>query len=110
MSGAVSVGTVVALGTYVTQIYTPLTSLTNARVDLMTAFVSFERVFEVLDAPNPIKDRPGAVDLVDPEGRIELDDVTFAYPAASEVSLASLEGTTRHRAQHRDLRAGAATA
>jgi ATP-binding cassette subfamily B protein len=94
VSGAVTVGTVVALGTYVTQIYTPLTSLTNARVDLMTAFVSFERVFEVLDAPNPIQDRPGAVDLVDPEGRIELDDVTFEYPAASEVSLASLEGTS----------------
>jgi ATP-binding cassette subfamily B protein len=94
VSGAVTIGTVVALGTYVTQIYTPLTSLTNARVDLMTAFVSFERVFEVLDAPNPIQDRPGAVDLVDPEGRVELDDVTFEYPAASDVSLASLEGTT----------------
>ena len=46
----------------------------------MTAFVSFERVFEVLDAPNPIADRPGAVDLVDPVGRIELDGVRFAYP------------------------------
>ena len=93
-SEAVSVGTVVALGTYVSQIYTPLTSLTNARVDLMTAFVSFERVFEVLDAPNSIQDRPGAVDLIEPRGRIELDDVTFAYPAASEVSLSSLEGAT----------------
>ncbi|MEL7210101.1 MAG: ABC transporter ATP-binding protein, partial [Actinomycetota bacterium] len=92
VSGAVSVGTLVALGTYVTQIYTPLTSLTNARVDLMTAFVSFERVFEVLDAPNPIQDRPGAVDLVDPDGTIDLDEVTFEYPASGSAGLASLEG------------------
>src|SRR3546814_15491053 len=55
----------------------------------MTAFVSFERVFEVLDAPSPIQDRPGAVDLVDPTGRIELDGVRFAYPTTSIV--ASLE-------------------
>jgi ATP-binding cassette subfamily B protein len=91
ISGAVSIGTLVALGTYVTRIYTPLTSLTNARVDLMTAFVSFDRVFEVLDTPNPIQDRPGAVDLVDPDGHIELDDVRFTYPTASEASVASLE-------------------
>ena len=74
-----------------TRIYTPLTSLTNARVDLMTAFVSFDRVFEVLDTPNPIQDRAGAVDLVDPSGRIELDDVWFTYPTGTEASVASLE-------------------
>lgn len=91
VAGTLSIGTLVALGTYVTRIYTPLTSLTNARVDLMTAFVSFDRVFEVLDTPNPIEDRPGAVDLVDPRGRIELDDVHFTYPAASEATVASLE-------------------
>jgi ATP-binding cassette subfamily B protein len=91
ISGALSVGTLVAMAAYVVRIYQPLTSLTNARVDLMTAFVSFDRVFEILDLPNPIDDRPGAVDLVDPKGRIELDDVWFRYPAASEVSLASLE-------------------
>jgi ATP-binding cassette subfamily B protein len=91
ISGAISVGTLVALAAYVTRIYTPLTSLTNARVDLMTAFVSFERVFEVLDAPNPIADVPGAVDLADPSGRVEFDDVWFRYPAARDVSLASLE-------------------
>jgi ATP-binding cassette subfamily B protein len=93
VSDAVTIGTVVALGTYVTQIYTPLTSLTNARVDLMTAFVSFDRVFEVLDTPNPIQDKPGAVDLVDPDGRVELRDVSFEYPAPSTTSLASLEAT-----------------
>jgi ATP-binding cassette subfamily B protein len=81
----------VALATYVGQIYGPLTALTNARVDIMTAFVSFERVFEVLDTPSSIVDRPGAVDLVEPHGGIELDDVWFRYPAASEVSIASLE-------------------
>ena len=53
ISGAITIGTLVALGAYVTRIYTPLTSLTNARVDLMTAFVSFDRVFEVLDTPQP---------------------------------------------------------
>ncbi len=91
LSGAITLGTLVALGTYVTQIYAPLTQLTNARVDLMTAFVSFDRVFEVLDTGNAIADRPGAVDLVAPAGRIEFDHVWFRYPAASEVSLASLE-------------------
>ena len=71
----------------------PLTELTNARVDLMTAFVSFERVFEVLDTPNADR-RPTRAPSTSstPTGRIELDDVWFRYPAAAEVSLASLEG------------------
>jgi ATP-binding cassette, subfamily B, bacterial len=89
ISGAMSLGTLVALAAYVVRIYGPLTALTNARVDLMTALVSFERVFEVLDAPNPLPDRPGAVELRDPVGRVELDDVTFAYP--TEAIVASLE-------------------
>ncbi len=89
ISGSLSIGTLVALATFVSRIYGPLTQLTNARVEVMTAFVSFERVFEVLDAPSPIQDRPGAVDLVLPRGRIELDDVHFAYPDTPIV--ASLE-------------------
>ncbi|HEX2384503.1 MAG TPA: ABC transporter ATP-binding protein [Acidimicrobiales bacterium] len=91
ISGAITLGTMVALGTYVARVYGPLTALTNARVDIMSAFVSFERVFEVLDTPNAIVDAPGATDLGRPRGQIELDDVWFRYPAASDVSIASLE-------------------
>jgi ATP-binding cassette subfamily B protein len=95
IEGAVTVGTLVALATYAIRIYTPLTSLSSAQVDLMTALVSFERVFEVLDAPQAITDRPGAYDLVDPIGDIEVDGLWFRYPAASTVSLMSLEGDGR---------------
>jgi len=91
VSGNISAGTLVALAALVTRVYQPLTGLTNARVDLMTAMVSFERVFEVLDAPEPIQDKPGAVDLVDAAGRIELRDVWFRYPAAAAVTVSSLE-------------------
>ncbi len=91
ISGTITIGTLVALAAYVGRVYGPLTSLTNARVDVMTALVSFERVFEVLDAPNPLEDSPGAVDLIDPAGRVEFDDVSFRYPSASSVSVASLE-------------------
>lgn len=80
ISGSISVGTVVAMGLYVTRIYLPLTGLTNARVDIMTAMVSFERVFEVLDTPNPIVDAPDATELVGPRGEIVASNLTFAYP------------------------------
>jgi len=80
INGTLTLGTLVALAAYVTRLYGPLTSLSNAHVDLLTAMVSFERVFEVLDAPLPLVDRPGAVDLVTPRGRIELDGVRFTYP------------------------------
>ena len=91
VNGDLNVGDLVALATLVTHVYQPLTGLTNARVDLMTAMVSFERVFEVLDAPEPITDRPGAIDLVEPKGRIEFRDVWFRYPTAAEVTVRSLE-------------------
>ncbi len=91
VSDSLAVGDLVALATLVTHVYQPLTGLTNARVDLMTAMVSFERVFEVLDAPEPITDRPGAIDLVAPQGRIEFRDVWFRYPTAAEVTVPSLE-------------------
>ncbi len=91
VDGTIEVGTLVALAALVTRVYQPLTGLTNARVDLMTSMVSFERVFEVLDAPESIRERPGAVDLVDPTGAIEFDDVVFRYPPASDTAIASME-------------------
>jgi ATP-binding cassette subfamily B protein len=95
IAGTITTGTLVALATLATQIYAPLTSLTNARVDLMSAFVSFDRVFEVLDAPNPITDAPDAVELTAPAGRIEFDHVTFAYPSGAEASVTSLESASQ---------------
>jgi ATP-binding cassette subfamily B protein len=92
IDGAITLGTMVALAAYVTRIYQPLTSLSSARIDIMLAFVSFERVFELLDTPRLIDDAPDAVVLENAVGRIELDEVWFRYPAASEVSLPSLEG------------------
>ena len=92
ISGALTIGTLVAMGLMVVRIYVPLTGLTNARVDVMTALVSFERVFAVLDLPNPIADRPDAVKLGAVEGRIELRDVTFTYPPADSSVLAELGG------------------
>jgi ATP-binding cassette subfamily B protein len=91
VNGDISDGTLVAMATLVARIYQPLTGLTNARVEVITAFVSFDRVFEVLDAPEAITDRLGAVDLVSPRGEVEFDNVVFRYPAAAEVSIASLE-------------------
>jgi ATP-binding cassette subfamily B protein len=91
VSNSITAGTLVAMAAFVQRIYQPLTGLTNARIEVITAFVSFDRVFEVLDAPVNIVDRPGAIDLVEPVGRIDFDNVVFRYPPASEVSVASLE-------------------
>jgi ATP-binding cassette subfamily B protein len=91
ISGVVSIGTIAAFVVYVGQIYQPLTQLTNARVDVMTAIVSFERVFEVLDFEPLITERPGASTLERPRGRITFEHVGFRHPAATESSIASLE-------------------
>ena len=106
ISGSITGGTLVALAAFVTRIYQPLTALTNARVDLMTSLVSFERVFEVLDAKEAITERPGAVDLVDPEGHVEIDDVTFRYPPASETSIESMEQHAAETDPDRDVLRG----
>ena len=100
ISGALTVGTLVAMGLMVVRIYMPLTSLTNARVDVMTALVSFERVFAVLDLPNPIADRPDATALDAVDGRIELKDVTFSYPPADNEMLLELGGAAATPGQH----------
>lgn len=91
LGGAFQLGTLVALATLLNRLYGPLTALSNVHVDVMTALVSFDRVFEVLDLPPTIQDRPGAIPLPAGAADIEFDDVTFSYPAAEQVSLASLE-------------------
>ena len=94
IDGSMKIGTLTALVAYVARLYSPLTDLASARVDLLGALVSFERVFEVLDAPRAIADKPGAraLQAAGPvRGRIEFQDVWFRYPAPSTVSLASLE-------------------
>ena len=91
ISGSLSVGTLIALAALLGRLYGPLTALANVRIDVMTALVSFERVFEVLDLPPLVTDRPGAAALPKGPLSVELDDVRFRYPSADEVSLASLE-------------------
>ena len=91
LHGRLEAGTVVTLALLITRLYAPLTALANARVDVMTALVSFQRVFEVLDLAPLITERP-VTRPVPPGGvAVEYDDVRFAYPAAEQVSLASLE-------------------
>ncbi|MBA3605340.1 MAG: ABC transporter ATP-binding protein [Acidimicrobiia bacterium] len=106
VTGDLTAGTLVALAALVTRVYQPLTGLTNARVDLMTSMVSFERVFEVLDAPEPIRERPGAIDLVAPAGRVTFDDVRFRYPPAVETAVASLEQHAPEADPDRDVLVG----
>jgi ATP-binding cassette subfamily B protein len=91
VNGAVSAGTVVTMALLLTRLYGPLTALSNVRVDVMSALVSFDRVFEVLDLEPTITERPGAVDIPAGAGRLEFRNVHFRYPSADEVSLASLE-------------------
>ncbi len=91
IEGVISAGTVGAFVLYVAQIYPPLTQLTSSRVDVLTALVSFERVFEVLDFPANIQERPGAFDLRNATGAIDFDHVWFRHPSPTQSSLASLE-------------------
>ncbi|WP_134714319.1 ABC transporter ATP-binding protein [Saccharomonospora xinjiangensis] len=91
LTGRLDPGTVVALALLLTRLYTPLTALANVRVDVMTALVSFERVFEVLDLKPMITERPDPTPLPSGGVSVEFDDVRFAYPSAEGYSLASLE-------------------
>lgn len=91
LNGSMDAGSVVALALLLTRLYGPLTSLANAPMDVVTAIVSFERVFEVLDLEPLLKDAPDAVEIPEGPAAIEFDDVRFAYPSADKVSLASLE-------------------
>ncbi len=87
----ISLGTLVALAALLTRLYGPLTALSNVQVDVMTALVSFDRVFEVLDLPPMVDDKPGAERLARGRTDVEFRNVSFRYPSADEVSLASLE-------------------
>ena len=91
LRGDIEPGTIVTLALLLTQLYAPLTALASARVDAMTAIVSFERVFEVLDMPALITEPAVPAPLPDGPVSVELDAVRFSYPAADKVSLASLE-------------------
>jgi ATP-binding cassette subfamily B protein len=103
IEGSLSVGALVSLALYVQRLYSPLTDLASARVDLLTALVSFERCFEVLDAPLAMTERPDPVPFPVPlRGRLEIDDVWFRYPAASTISIASLESDGSAHSPDRD--------
>jgi ATP-binding cassette, subfamily B, bacterial len=113
--GVYQIGTLVALTALLQRVYAPITGLSNVQINVMTALVSFDRVFEVLDLKPLIADKPGAValprtvaadgqDALAPE--IEFDDVSFRYPTASEVSLASLESIALPAPERRDARTG----
>jgi ATP-binding cassette, subfamily B, bacterial len=91
VQGVISAGTVVALAMLLLRLYGPLTELSNVRVDVMSAMVSFDRVFEILDLPPAIAEKPDAAAVPKGTSRIEFRDVWFRYPSAAEVSLASLE-------------------
>lgn len=95
IDGAIQVGTLVALAALLTRLYGPMTALSNVQVDVMTALVSFERVFEVLDLEPMVRDAPDARPLTDDAASIEFEHVSFRYPGPDEVSLASLESTAR---------------
>jgi ATP-binding cassette subfamily B protein len=91
IEGSIKPGELATMGLLVGRIYAPLTGLTNARIDVLTALVSFERVFEVLDAPSPLVDSPDAKVLTNPQGQIEFDNVEFRYPLSTETIIPSLE-------------------
>jgi ATP-binding cassette subfamily B protein len=95
VSGALTVGTVLALATLLLRLLGPLQGLSNVRIDVMTALVSFERVFEVLDLPSLVQEKPDAVAVPAGASRLVFDKVAFTYPRADDISLASLEAVAR---------------
>lgn len=95
IDGAITLGTLLAITTLLVRLYGPLTALSNVRVDVMTALVSFERVFEVLDLEPMVKDPEKPKTIPTTALSVEFDDVRFRYPRADEISLASLESAAR---------------
>ncbi|NCV82507.1 MAG: ABC transporter ATP-binding protein [Actinobacteria bacterium] len=95
INGGVTVGTLLAVTALLARLYGPLTALSNVRIDVMTSLVSFERVFEVLDLEPMVKNRENAIELKPTHPKIEFKDVSFSYPRAEEISLASLESAAK---------------
>jgi len=95
INGGVTVGTLLAITALLARLYGPLTALSNVRIDVMTSLVSFERVFEVLDLEPMVKNRENAIDLKPSHPKIEFKNVSFSYPRAEEISLASLESAAK---------------
>ena len=95
INGGVTVGTLLAITALLARLYGPLTALSNVRIDVMTSLVSFERVFEVLDLEPMVKNRENAIELKPTHPKIEFKDVSFSYPMAEEISLASLESAAK---------------
>lgn len=91
----ITLGTLLAITTLLVRLYGPLTALSNVRVDVMTALVSFERVFEVLDLVPMVRDKENARDVKSGPLSVEFERVRFAYPKADEISLASLESVAK---------------
>lgn len=102
INGDVTLGTLTALGLLLVRLLGPLQALSNVRIDVMTALVSFDRVFEVLDLPSLIKEKPDAVEVPADAASVRFRHVAFTYPRADEVSLASLE--TIARPESREVR------
>ncbi|HMQ52462.1 MAG TPA: ABC transporter ATP-binding protein [Anaerolineae bacterium] len=84
LQGAFTVGTIVAFGAYLSQLYGPLSAMSNAHIEFATSMVSFERVFEVLDLPLEIEDKPDAVELTSVAGAVVFDNVSFSYTAGGD--------------------------
>jgi ATP-binding cassette, subfamily B, bacterial len=95
LRGGLTVGTIIAFSSYLTQLYRPLSALANAQVEFATSLVSFERVFEVLDLPVEIAERPDAIPLVAPVGQVRFDHVWFRYERQGEAGLAVLDSVQR---------------
>ena len=95
ISGQLTVGTLLAITALLARLYGPLTALSNVRVDVMSALVSFERVFEVLDLKPMVTDKLDAIELISKKLDLKFESVSFSYPIANEVSIASLESIAK---------------
>jgi ATP-binding cassette subfamily B protein len=95
IDGRLTVGTLLAITALLARLYGPLTALSNVRVDVMSALVSFEMVFEVLDLKPMVQDKAGAIELVSTQLELKFDSVSFSYPSAGEISIASLESVAK---------------